>query len=83
MGEAVIIWTEDMVATLQAARAAGVPLYRCAEAIGVAYSTAVYKARELGIAGRLNVGRLTGEQALDHRTNIAQAAARWGKQRRG
>jgi hypothetical protein len=53
-----IIWTADMVAELRKLRARGVPLYRCAERIGVGYSTAVYKARELGIAQRLNRGRI-------------------------
>jgi hypothetical protein len=56
-----IIWTPDMLAKLRELRERAVPLYRCAERIGVGYSTAVYKARELGIARRLNRGRVAGE----------------------
>jgi hypothetical protein len=50
-------WTAEMIVTLQDMRARGAPLFLCAERIGVGYSTAVYKARELGIAGRMNSGR--------------------------
>jgi hypothetical protein len=56
-----IVWTADMLAELRKLRARGVPLYRCAERIGVSYPTAVYKARELGIAQRRNRGRTAGE----------------------
>lgn len=50
-------WTDEMLETLRDMRSRGAPLFICAERIGVAYSTAVLKARELGIAGRMNVGR--------------------------
>jgi hypothetical protein len=56
-----VMWTPDMLAKLRELRERAVPLYRCAEQIGVAYPTAVYKARELGIAKRLNRGRVAGE----------------------
>jgi hypothetical protein len=57
-------WDPDMLATLRELRGRGVPLYQCAEAIGVGYSTAAYKARELGIAARLNRGRQPGTEVL-------------------
>jgi hypothetical protein len=59
-----IIWTPDMLAKLRELRERAVPLYHCAERIGVGYSTAVYKARELGIAQRLNRGRVAGAKAV-------------------
>jgi len=55
-----IIWTDDMLAALHTLRGQGIPLYVCAEKIGVGYATAVYKARELGLADRLNRGRVPG-----------------------
>jgi hypothetical protein len=66
----VIDWTDDMLAALRAMRAAGNPLLICAERIGVAYPTAVYKARELGLAKRMNQGRRPA------RAVIAQAQGR-------
>jgi hypothetical protein len=59
-----VLWTPDMLAKLRELRKHAVPLYRCAEQIGVGYPTAVYKARELGIAQRLNRGRVTGAKAV-------------------
>lgn len=53
-------WTDGMVATLRSMRAEGTPLYLCAERVGVSYPTAVYKARELRIANRMNRGRKPG-----------------------
>jgi hypothetical protein len=47
-----VIWTPEMIAALTSMRRQGVPLLRCAELIGVDYKTAVYKARELSLAGR-------------------------------
>jgi hypothetical protein len=47
-------WTPEMIAALKALRAEGLSLYRCAERIGVAYPTCVFKARELGIAKRID-----------------------------
>ena len=47
-----LVWTPEMVDALKSMRRQGVPLLRCAELIGVAYPTAVYKARELSLAGR-------------------------------
>jgi hypothetical protein len=49
-----------MIRRLRELRGAGEPLFICAEIIGVAYATAVYKARELKLADRLNRGRRTG-----------------------
>ena len=57
-------WTDAMLAELHRLRGLGVPLYECAERIGVSYPVAVYKARELGIAGRLNQGRAPGRVAV-------------------
>jgi len=62
-------WTPEMVAALHRLRAEGVPLYYCAERIGVGYPTVVYKARELGLAKRLNHGRKRGEAAADGEGN--------------
>jgi hypothetical protein len=56
-----VTWTSEMIAELRTLRADGWSLYRCAERIGVAYSTAVFKARELGIAARLP-RRTSGDQ---------------------
>lgn len=56
-----LVWDCDMIASLRTQRAAGVPLYVCAERIGVGYPEAVYKARELGLAQRMNRGRTRGE----------------------
>lgn len=52
-----------MVTALRRLRGQGVPLYECAESIGVAYPTVVYKARELGLADRMNRGRTSGREA--------------------
>jgi hypothetical protein len=57
-----VTWTPEMIGALKELRALNVPLYRCAERIGVAYPTAVYKARDLGLAGRRNRGRKSGER---------------------
>jgi hypothetical protein len=57
-----IQWTDEMVAALRSMRATGTALYLCAERIGVTYATCVYKARDLGVANRMNSGRLTGEK---------------------
>lgn len=53
-----------MLAMLQEMRARGTRLEDCAERIGVCYASAVYKARELGIANRLNRGRMPGVRAV-------------------
>jgi hypothetical protein len=53
-------WTPDMLAALARMRAERVPLYICAERIGVSYKVAVHKARELGLATRFNRGRRSG-----------------------
>lgn len=55
-----VTWTDAMDAALRRLRSDGVPIYECAERIGVAYPTAVHRCRELGIANRLNSGRRTG-----------------------
>lgn len=55
-----ITWTDEMIAVLRDLRAKGVPIFSCAERIGVAYATCVYKCRELGIADRRNHGRVPG-----------------------
>ena len=59
-----IEWTDAMLAELHRLRGLGVPLFECAERIGVSYPVAVYKARELGIAGRLNRGRAQGRAII-------------------
>jgi hypothetical protein len=59
-----MVWTPEMLAALRNLRARGTPLFLCAERIGVGYSTAVYKARELGLAGRMNWGRVPGAQRV-------------------
>jgi hypothetical protein len=59
-----VLWTPDMLAKLRELRERAIPLYHCAEQIGVAYPTAVYKARELGIAQRFNRGRVAGAKAV-------------------
>ncbi len=65
-----------MLQRLRDLRAAGEPLLICAEQIGVAYATAVYKARELGLAQRLNRGRRPGramcEPGRQNRSSQAQ-----------
>lgn len=57
-------WTDDMIAELRSRRSDGVSLYMCAERIGVGYATCVYKARELGLADRMNRGRRSGEDLM-------------------
>jgi len=47
-----LTWTPQMIAALTSMRGQGVPLMRCAVLIGVGYTTAVDKARELGLSGR-------------------------------
>jgi len=47
-----LTWTPEMVDALKSMRRQGLPLLRCAELLGVDYKTAVYKARELSLAGR-------------------------------
>jgi hypothetical protein len=63
MSDGRINWTPGMLAALRELRAANLPLYLCAERIGVSYPTAVYKARELGIADRRKRGRKPGASA--------------------
>jgi hypothetical protein len=53
-----------MIETLRTRRGEGFPIQLCAEEIGVCYPTAVYKCRELKLAGRLNRGRKTGQAVL-------------------
>jgi hypothetical protein len=53
-----------MLAALHTLRAAGEPLLICAEIIGVPYAAAVYKARELDLAQRLNRGRSPGRDQV-------------------
>lgn len=64
-GRPTVQWTENMLETLRDMRERGAPLYTCAEKIGVGYSTAVFKARELGIAGRMNAGRRAAWRSND------------------
>jgi hypothetical protein len=78
-----INWTAEMLAELRAMRARGVPLYRCAERVGVHYSSAVYKARELGIAQRCNRGRKPGEQVFaEELARQCRAENAWAELRR-
>lgn len=57
-------WCTEMLTTLRAMRARGEPLYLCAEKLGIGYATTVYKARELGLAQRMNAGRRPGTEVL-------------------
>jgi hypothetical protein len=59
-----IRWDDDMIALLRLRRSEGVPIYLCAEQVGVSYTPAVLKCRELGIAGRFNRGRTPGETVI-------------------
>jgi hypothetical protein len=59
-----VTWTPDMLQALRDLRSQGVPLYLCAERIGVGYPIAVYKAREVNLAQRLNRGRRPGESVV-------------------
>lgn len=60
-------WDADMLATLRGMRAKGRPLYDCSLAVGVGYATCVMKARELGIAQRMNRGTIPGPTAVRER----------------
>jgi hypothetical protein len=55
-----MVWTDARIERLREMRAVGEPRYLCAEKIGVAYPTAVFKVREWGIAQRMNRGRMSG-----------------------
>ena len=59
-----VIWTREMVEALKGFRAAGMSLKDCAERLGVGYPTAVYKARELGLAKPMNRGRYSGQEVV-------------------
>jgi hypothetical protein len=67
-----LYWTDDMLAELKRLRQLNHPLYFCAERIGVAYPTALYKARELGIADRRNYGRVPGTLRRSMRLNCGE-----------
>lgn len=56
-----IVWTNEMTAALLKLRRGGTSLYECSEIIGVCYQVAVFKARELGVAARMNKGRMPGQ----------------------
>lgn len=58
------IWDDEMLVTLDSMRGEGQPLIICAERIGVRYEEAVLKARELGLAGRMNRGNIPGVLAI-------------------
>lgn len=60
-----IHWSDDMIEVLVDMRRRRMPLYRCAERIGVGYGTVCEKAKELGLAGRRNRGRTSGERIKD------------------
>lgn len=53
-----------MIQALRSLRLLGEPLFLCSEAIGVSYPVAVHKARELGLANRLNCGRMSGREVM-------------------
>jgi len=69
-GAVKLTWTDEMTTALRNLRQSGLPLYECAERIGVSYKLTVYKARELGIAHRLNHGNVPGSVALTQRNFI-------------
>jgi len=62
-----VIWTDEMIAALRDLRQRGATLYECAERIGVCYAHTIYKARELGLAQRLNRGNVRGAAVLARR----------------
>ena len=64
-----IRWTELMVTTLRAMRERGESLDECASAIFVSEPSAMRKARELGLAGRMNRGPLRGTLIAMKRPN--------------
>jgi hypothetical protein len=55
-----IEWTADMIAAFLRLRRAGHNMQICADVIGVDCRTANKKARELGIAQRMNRGYIPG-----------------------
>jgi hypothetical protein len=56
-----LVWEQPMLDRLVELRSKQrMPLYICAEKIGVSYASAVYKARELNLAQRMNSGRRPG-----------------------
>ena len=59
-----VTWTPEMLEALRSLRARGVALIDCARLIGVGYPTAVYKARELGLAGKISRGRQSGQEVM-------------------
>lgn len=65
-----VCWTEEMVEALIDMRAKGVPLLRCAEKIGVHYGAALWRARKLGIAHRMNSGRRPGTAPAPERYDV-------------
>ena len=67
-GQPALVWDDDMLAVLIDMRQHAVPLYECAERIGVGYGSAVLKARELGIAHRFNCGAVPGRVMLSRRS---------------
>lgn len=59
-----IDWTDAMLATLRSMRADGHPITLCAEKIGVCYPVTFWKARELQLNRRMNVGRRKGVDVI-------------------
>lgn len=62
-------WSEPLTKTLRDMRDKGDNLDIIAERIGVDRAVVHRRARELGIAGRLNHGRKTGRQVMEERRN--------------
>jgi hypothetical protein len=73
-----LYWAPEMIDALRALRRRNVPIYRCAERVGVGYASAVYKCRELGIADRRNRGRTRGEAIQPTEQNVMTTTLRTG-----
>jgi hypothetical protein len=57
-------WTKEMDEALIDLRSKGTTLLECAELIGVYHQNVGVRARELGVAQRMNRGRMNGRDAL-------------------
>jgi hypothetical protein len=55
-----VIWTLEMTDHFRRLRRRGLSILICAEKLGVGYTTAVVKARQLGLSERMNRGAVAG-----------------------
>jgi hypothetical protein len=63
-------WTTEMITELQALRAAHVPLFLCADHLGMGYVNVCIKARELGLAQRHNLGPRPGSLVASQKNRL-------------